>query len=127
MFTTKSQFSLTNLPIPSPSPIPKTLTSFQKMTPVCPHEEILNLYHKILSALPPIKKWTEERQKLLRARWAEDPKRQTLDYWETLFLHVAQSTFLMGNGGRGWRANLEWLLKKANFVNVIEGKYHGGK
>ena len=81
----------------------------------------------MLPELPPVKKWTEERQKLLRGRWMEDVKRQNLEWWQKYFEYVRESAFLTGNGDRGWKANLEWLVKKRNLVNVIEGEYHGGK
>jgi len=67
----------------------------------------------------------EERQKHLRARWKEDPKRQNLDWWKRYFAYVRESPFLMGNGNKKWKPNLEWLVKKSNLINVIEEKYHG--
>ena len=108
---------------PSPSPIPlEPSLSLSKAT--CPQSEIVDLYHKLLSELPPVKDWTDERQKQLRSRWKEDPKRQDLDWWERYFAFVRKSSFLMGNGSKSWKPNLEWLVKKKNLINVIEGKYH---
>jgi len=53
-----------------------------------------------------------------------------LTNWENYFDYVSQSNFLMGkvppiNGGRSFRATLEWLTKQANYVKVLEGNYHG--
>lgn len=96
--------------------------------PACPHQEIIELYHETLPALPRVKAWTDERQALLRSRWREDPKRQDLDWWRKFFGYVSQSDFLMGRAkGRGdappFMADLEWLIRPKNFVKVIEGKY----
>jgi hypothetical protein len=90
----------------------------------CPQSEIVNLYHTVLPELPPVKEWTDERQKHLRARWREELKRQDLDWWKRYFEYVRESPFLMGNGSKSWKPNLEWLVKKGNLINVIEGKYH---
>ncbi len=109
-----------NAPSPIPSPIPKDIKA------KCPHDEIVKLYHEVLPSLPRIKIWTEDRKKHLRARWAEDPKRQDLEWWKKYFEHVAKSSFLTGTNDRGWTANLEWLVRQGNFVNVMEGKYHKG-
>jgi hypothetical protein len=99
-----------------------TTLSSSQMT--CPQKEIVSLYHQILPELPAVKRWTEERARQLRARWKEDPKHQDLDWWKRYFNHVRESPFLMGNGNKDWTPNLEWLIRKRNLVNVIEGKYH---
>lgn len=97
-------------------------------TPQCPHLEIVALYHELLPANPVIKVWDGDRAASLRARWREDPKRQTLDYWRRYLLHVASSPFLTGRvdgaNGRPFLPGLEWLVKSANFAKVIEGRYH---
>jgi hypothetical protein len=89
-----------------------------------PHKAIVSLYHKILSELPEVKVWSPERQKALRARWREDKKRQSLDWWKGFFEYVRECPWLMGDNPNKWQPNLEWLIKKKNFINVIEGRYH---
>jgi hypothetical protein len=91
-----------------------------------PHKAIIRLYHEILPEFPSIKIWSPERQRALRARWKEDKDRQNLDWWKGLFEYVRNSDFLMGNNDRKWRPNLEWLIKKNKFVNLIEGTFHEG-
>ena len=90
----------------------------------CPHQEIINLYHEILPELPQVKVWNETRQRLLRARWREDPERQNLDWWRQFFEYVRESDFLMGRvvgkDGSFFQADLEWLIRPNNFVKVIE-------
>jgi hypothetical protein len=94
--------------------------------PSCPHKGIVSLYHEILPELAKVKDWTEERQKALRARWREDKGRQSLEWWKGYFEHVRESGFLMGDNGNRWQPNLEWLVKKSNFIKVCEGQYHNG-
>jgi hypothetical protein len=94
----------------------------------CPHEDIVAAYHELLPANPRIKEWRGSRQANLRARWREDAKRQSLDYWRRFFTHVAASAFLTGRttgtDGRPFLAALDWLVKPDNFAKVIEGRYH---
>ena len=96
--------------------------------PPCPHSEIIDLYHEILPTNPRIKSWKGEREKHLRARWREDRKRQSLDYWRRFFRHVAASPFLTGrvegSNGRTFNPGLDWLVKPSNFAKVIEHRYH---
>ena len=94
----------------------------------CPHDEIITAYHEALPGNPRIKAWTGVRQSNLRARWREDEKRQSLEYWNRLFSHVAASPFLTGrvsgNDGRSFLPGLDWIVKPENFAKIIEGRYH---
>lgn len=103
-----------------PTPVPTT--------PDCPHGDIVALYHKHLPANPRIKVWDGARQEALRTRWREDPKRQSLAYWDRFLRHVAASPFLTGKvegvNGRPFLPGLEWLVKAGNFAKIIEGRYH---
>lgn len=105
-----------------------TLSPAGDDAPPCPHQEVLALYHELLPANPRIKVWDGARAEALRTRWREDPKRQSLDYWRRFFVHVSASEFLTGRReGRGERPflpGLEWMVKKANFAKIIEGRYH---
>jgi hypothetical protein len=97
--------------------------------PPCPHQDIVDLYHVSLPTLSRVKEWSDARKEQLRTRWREDAKRQSLDYWQRFFKHVAASDFLMGRanpkpGAKAFSADLEWLTKSSNFIKVIEGKYH---
>jgi hypothetical protein len=96
--------------------------------PSCPHDAIVALYHEHLPANPRIKVWDGARADALRARWREDAKRQSPDYWQRFFAHVAASEFLTGkregSNGRPFLPGLDWLVKRENFAKVIEGRYH---
>ncbi|MDE4918578.1 hypothetical protein ACUXAV_000677 [Cupriavidus metallidurans] len=99
--------------------------------PECPHQEIIALYHEILPMCPSIRGWAGTRQTNLRARWNEDPKRQSLEYWRNFFTYVSQSDFLTGKaktqeGRKPFLASLDWIVKSENFTKIREERYHGG-
>lgn len=100
-----------------------TITSLQSKKDGVPHDQILDLYHAILPELPRVRKWTQKRKAMLRARWQEDKKRQTLDWWKGYFEHVHKSKFLMGENSN-FQANMEWLINASKLLKVIEGAYH---
>jgi hypothetical protein len=106
-------------------PPPPALPASKK--PECPHQEIIALYHAILPACPSVRDWTPARQQQLRARWNENPKHQTLEYWRLFFEYVATCPFLVGQRtsreGRPFLASLEWLVKAENFAKVREQRY----
>lgn len=99
--------------------------------PECPHQEIIDLYHRILPMGRQVRIWTEARKAMLRARWREDEERQTLDWWKRLFDYIAQSDFLTGKvcvkDRKPFEIDLEWIVKPANLVKIIEGKYDEGR
>lgn len=91
----------------------------------CPHEEIIAAYHELLPANPRVRVWDARRQTYLRSRWREETERQALDWWRKFFGYVAQSDFLTGKSANGtpFLPSLEWMLKPANFIKIIEGNY----
>lgn len=106
-----------------PSPKPPTLKQDD-----CPHQDIINVFHEVLPSVRRVRDWTPARAQLLRSRWREDTKRQSLDWWRKFFAYVGQSSFLMGKshsqGRKPFELGLEWLLKAENFAKVREGAYH---
>ena len=106
-------------------PLSADMSSSKKIANTCPQQKIVDLYLEILPELPPVKEWNEQRQKLLRKRWKDDPKRQTLDWWKGFFEYIRGSPFLMGDK-TDFQANLEWLIRPKNFAKIIEGNYHRG-
>jgi hypothetical protein len=100
-----------------------------KGPPNCPHEAIVELYHEILPELPRVLEWNPRRRGYLNTAWKAKPKRQCLEYWRLFFKFVRESDLLMGRlppqKDRGpWKADLEWLVKPANFLKINEKKYH---
>lgn len=91
--------------------------------PDCPHQKIIDLYHEILPVNPVVKVWNESRSANLRARWNEDTKRQSLEYWRKLFEYIASCDFLVGRTKTPFFANLAWIVKAENFAKIIEANY----
>jgi hypothetical protein len=97
----------------------------------CPYSDILDLYHALLAELPRVRKLTDSRKRMLRARWNEKSKSEgglrsnTIEFWESFFKYISRSDFLMGRKAE-WRANFEWIITKRNFYKIIEGTYHRG-
>jgi hypothetical protein len=97
--------------------------------PPCPYEQIVDLYHKTLPTLRRIVRLTPARKAQIKARWNED--NQDLDGWRIIFEHIGESDFLMGrtkprtDNQSPFQADLDWITKAANWVKIIEGKYHG--
>lgn len=96
----------------------------------CPHQEIIDLYHRILPMGRQVRVWTDARRAKLRARWREDEKRQSTDWWVRLFDYIAKSEFLTGKvcakDRKPFEIDLEWIITPANLVKIIEGKYDEG-
>lgn len=98
--------------------------------PNCPHMKIVELYNNTLAnnglpvAITPSLWEGTPRQASLLARWKESPERQTTDWWQRFFLYVQKSDFLMGRTDKPFKIDAEWLFKKANFIKIMEGKYH---
>lgn len=120
--TYSSQQAGNELDIPADSDKPDS----QNISP-CPHQEIINLYAKHLPMGIQPKVWTDARQTSLRTRWREDIKRQSLEWWDRFFAHIAKSDFLTGKisnrEGRAFEISLDWIITASNFVKIIEGKY----
>lgn len=101
----------------------------------CPHEKIIALYHECLPMLPTVRIWTEDRRKMLAARWRTlvndkgyQSEEEGLGWFKRLFGYIRRSRFLTGETpqkeGHTWRPDLEWIIKPKNLTKIIEGKYH---
>ena len=97
--------------------------------PACPHQAIVDLFHKALPELPAVAILNDSRKRTLQARWRESDVHRDLEFWAEYFCSVKASAFLMGNvpgrnGGKPFRATFDWLIAPSNFVKVVEGNYH---
>lgn len=95
----------------------------------CPHQEIISLYKSILPMGTRPLTWDGSRASQLKARWREQSKRQSLEWWKGFFEHIANSEFLTGrinsDGRKPFTISLDWIIKSENFKKITEGKYHG--
>ena len=64
---------------------------------------------------------TQNRRTLIKARRAL-LKSHGITYRE-YFEKIRGIAFLNGDGGRHWRADFDWVLKEANAVKILDGRY----
>ena len=99
-----------------------------KAADLCPHQAIIDLYHQTLPTGRQVRIWNDTRKAKLRARWKEEAKRQSLEWWGKFFGYIAESDFLIGKistaGRKPFEIDLEWIVTPANFTKIVEGKYH---
>lgn len=97
----------------------------------CPYQRIIADYNEILGPyLGMCQKLTPTRQKNVQARWRDcmkDGDFQTQEdgiaYFKRYFEYIKTCDFLMGNNGRDWRADFDWIFKLSNYTKICEGKY----
>jgi hypothetical protein len=92
------------------------------VVPLCPHKEIIDLYHRLLPGLPGIviSRWRGSKSEMaLRTRWKEDKRHQSLDFWERFFSAAEANPRWTGRSGLDWKADLHWLVKRQNFDKVL--------
>jgi hypothetical protein len=93
----------------------------------CPHQAIVDEYHRILPELAGIRDITDKRKTALRARWRSHKRFQNLDWWRDFFETVRESDFLMGRiPGKSWQADFDFLIRSDKFQKIIEGGYQNG-
>lgn len=90
-----------------------------------PLNEIVDLYHAILPELPRVVALNDKRKSQLRARWNQTANTKSLDWWRGYFELVRTQPFLMGQTGKDFLANLDFLTTESKFLKVIEGSYAG--
>lgn len=97
----------------------------------CPYQKIIADYNEILGPyLGKCQKLTPARQKAVQARWRDCMKdgdfktqEEGIAYFKRYFEYVKKCDFLMGNNGRDWRADFDWIFKLSNYTKICEGKY----
>ena len=109
--------------------IPNKTPLSESKIPPCPHEKIIGVYHGKLPTLNKtlVARWSgSTKAKDLQARWRESEKHRRIEFWEWFFDSVKTNPHWMGENDRGWKADLGWLLKRANFDKVIERGANNG-
>lgn len=86
----------------------------------CPYQEILKLFNEICISYPRVRGLGGNRRKLMGGRWREFPD---LGVFRTVFENAESSSFMKGQGNRGWAADFDWMIRPSNFQKILEGKY----
>lgn len=97
--------------------------------PPCPYEQITAVYAELLPNFPKLVTHPQWRKAAVQARWREDPRFQTLDFWMGYFRYVGESDFLSGRAKpfddrKPFKADFDWITGSKNFHKILSGKYH---
>jgi hypothetical protein len=95
----------------------KEKTTTSKEIPI---QAIIDIYHDKCQILPRVVKIHDRRKTSIRARWNEDEKHQSREFWEWFFSSVNHNPHWVGENDRGWTADIDWLINPTNFYKVIE-------
>lgn len=83
------------------------------------YKRVFDLYNGICKSLPRCIMFTDERKGHIKARIKEFGAGKL----EEAFRKAEESDFLAGRTDNGFKANFDWIMKKANFVKILEGNY----
>lgn len=86
-------------------------------------EWFLKNYHDICVSLPKVMKLSDKRKKAILKILNTFSKDNILECFEK----IEQSDFLKGINERGWKADIDFILREDKFINILEGKYGGKK
>jgi hypothetical protein len=108
-----------------------TTTSPSAKADRCPVEGIIEAYRQHAPSLVQPRIVTDATKVQISARWRQDPKHQSIEFWCDFFAYCESTDFLAGRaqgrgGGKPFRADLDWLTKAGNFAKVVNGNYENG-
>ena len=84
---------------------------------------IVEQYHEYCYNLPKVRALTDKRKKAIQNILKKHSQEELIECFKV----ANESAFLMGENDRGWKADLDFLLREDKFVNILEGKYGGRK
>lgn len=80
-------------------------------------------YHSICVSLPKVKALTDKRKKAIAKLMKIHKREEIIKAFEL----AESSDFLKGDNDRGWKADIDFLLRQDKFVSILEGKYGSKK
>lgn len=106
----------------------------QKRKAIVPVQQVLQTYNEVLGdKLPKAQLLNDKRRRVIAGRWKEmlnsqDPSGKVrftdtasgLAWFAKFFAKVAMNPHWLGENDRGWRADLDWILKPDNFLRILE-------
>lgn len=85
--------------------------------------KIKEIYNSLCTNLPQVQKLTDKRKKAIDGFIKEFTEEQFKEICQ-----IANSTnFLIGQNGRGWKADFDFLMRIDKATNILEGKYSNSK
>jgi len=93
-----------------------------------PYQQILDLYHSILTENPKVSIYSDSRKRKVKTLFNLYEQHKKIEWWSEYFTMISKSHFLTGkveqNGKKPFVADFEFVINKNNFVKIVEGKYH---
>lgn len=83
-------------------------------------ETFISLYNEMCTSLPKVHTVTDKRKKAIQ----NIIKKFSFEDIRNVFKTTQESDFLTGNNDRGWKANIDFILREDKFVSILEGKYN---
>lgn len=81
---------------------------------------LMKLWNEERGPLPEVQRLSKDRERAAKARIAENPDP---GYWRKVIRRIAASSFCRGVNQRGWKADIDFLLRPGSAVKALEGKY----
>lgn len=112
-------------------PITQSKPSSAPKAPPCKTQEVIEIFARRCPSLVQPKVIPDAVKGMIADRWRQDPKHQTLEFWEKYFGYCESLDFLSGRatptrGEKPFRVGLEWVVKSGNFAKIINGNYANG-
>ena len=82
-------------------------------------DEFISLYHDVCKSLPKVRIVTDKRKKAIKTLLSKI----SLEEIKEAFEIIERTPFLKGDNDRGWKPNIEFLVKHDNIVKILEGFY----
>ena len=86
-------------------------------------ENFLNAYNNTCTKLPSVRKVSDKRKKAIKNIVNKYSKEEI----QEVFNKTNESDFLTGRNDRGWKADIDFLLREDKFISILEGKYDSNK
>lgn len=84
------------------------------------YTDFLQVWEENKGRLPGIKEFSDDRKAAFSRLFREKPD---MSYWKAVVQRLAASDFACGEGKDGWKATVDFLLRKWTHVRIMEGKY----
>ena len=86
-------------------------------------EQVINSYHEICTSLTKVRSVTDDRKRAIKTLLTK----MSINEIKEAFTKAENTPFLKGENDRGWKANIDFMLKHVHLVKILEGFYDSNK
>ena len=88
-----------------------------------PYKMILSMYRDLCvkQGWPDVRALSVKRKSLIKTLWRSHLPE--LEDWRNYFIDARDKPFLLGQNDRGWKGDLDFLIREQSVLNMQEGKY----